>query len=57
MDATCSAGQFFSEMKRISGWQGIAVGTLCQRVQRSAYPDRYAKQVPLATNVCRAGGL
>ncbi|OAQ98882.1 hypothetical protein LLEC1_05941 [Akanthomyces lecanii] len=57
MDAACSAGQFFAEMKRVSGWQTMAVGTLCQKVQRSAYPDRYAKQVGLATNVCKAGGL
>ncbi|KAJ3472019.1 hypothetical protein NLG97_g11359 [Lecanicillium saksenae] len=57
MDAACSAGQFYSEMKKVKGWQSMAVGTLCQKVQRSAYPDRYAKQVGLATNVCKAGGL
>lgn len=57
MDADCSAGQFFDEMKRVKGWKNIAVGTLCQKVQRSAYPDRYAKQVGLATKVCKAGGL
>ncbi|KAK2612677.1 hypothetical protein QQS21_001294 [Conoideocrella luteorostrata] len=57
MDAACSAGQFFTEMKRIKGWQNIAVGTLCQKVQRSAYPDRYNKFVPTAQKVCKAGGL
>lgn len=57
MDAACSAGQFFAEMKRVKGWQTMAVGTLCQRVQRSAYPDRYNKFVPTATKVCKAGGL
>jgi len=49
MEAGCSAGQFFAEMKRVKGWQTMAVGTLCQKVQRSAYPDRYAKQVGTAT--------
>lgn len=57
MSPAGSAGQFFAEMKKISGWRTMAVGTLCQKVQRSAYPDRYAKQVGLATNVCKAGGL
>lgn len=57
MGAACSAGQFFTEMKRVSGWKTMAVGTLCQKVQRSAFPDRYAKQVSLATKVCKAGGL
>jgi hypothetical protein len=57
MDAACSAGQFYSEMKRVNGWQSMAIGTLCQKVERSAYPDRYTKQVGLATAVCKAGGL
>ncbi|KAM0461522.1 hypothetical protein ACHAPV_004228 [Trichoderma viride] len=57
MDAACSASQFYAEMKKISGWQNMAIGTLCQKIERSAYPDRYAKQVGLATNVCKAGGL
>jgi hypothetical protein len=57
MDAACSASQFFAEMKRIKGWETMAIGTLCQKIQRSAFPDRYAKQVGLATNVCKAGGL
>jgi hypothetical protein len=57
MDAACSASQFISEMKKVSGWKTMAVGTLCQKVQRSAYPDRYFKLVGLATQVCKAGGL
>lgn len=57
MDAGCSAGQFYKEMKRVSGWKTMAVGTLCQKVQRSAYPDRYAKQVGAAKKICKAGGL
>lgn len=57
MDAGCSAGLFLEAMRKIKGWERMAIGTLCQKVQRAAYPDRYAKQVGLATNVCKAGGL
>lgn len=57
MDAACSAGQFYAEMKRVKNWQNMDVGTLCQKVQRSGYPDRYGKHVAEATQLCRAGGL
>lgn len=57
MNAACSTGQFFNEMKKIKDWQTMSIGTLCQKIQRTAYPDRYAKQVGLATNICKAGGL
>ena len=57
MDPARSAAQFFAKMKKISGWQSMAVGTLCQKVQVSAYPDRYAAQVSKATSICAAGGL
>ncbi|KAL6897590.1 hypothetical protein GGI43DRAFT_409438, partial [Trichoderma evansii] len=57
MDASCSAGQFFSEMKEVNGWQSMNIGTLCQKIQRAASPGHYAKQVNLATSICNAGGL
>nr|8B2H_A Chain A, SH3b domain-containing protein [Thermothielavioides terrestris] len=57
MDPARSAAQFFAKMKGIKGWQSMAVGTLCQKVQGSAYPDRYAKRVSEATKICQAGGL
>nr|WJZ50372.1 GH184 muramidase [Chaetomium sp. ZY369] len=57
MDPARSAAQFFTEMKRISGWKTMDVGTLCQKVQRSAYPDRYGKQVDKAGKICAAGGM
>lgn len=56
MDPARSAGQFFSVMKGISGWQTMDVGTLCQKVQKSAYPDRYSERVGAATSICSAGG-
>lgn len=57
MDAAGSARQFFAVMKGIPGWQTMDVGTLCQKVQRSAYPTRYGQQVGTATKICAAGGL
>ncbi|KAL2255766.1 hypothetical protein VTK26DRAFT_2740 [Humicola hyalothermophila] len=57
MDPARSAGQFFKKMKGIKGWQKIAPGKLAQKVQVSAYPDRYAKRVSEATKICKAGGL
>ncbi|KXX76319.1 Uncharacterized protein YraI [Madurella mycetomatis] len=57
MDPARSAGQFFAKMKKVKGWKTMAVGKLCQKVQVSAYPDRYAKQVSKAAKICAAGGL
>ena len=56
MDAAKSAAQFFAIMKKISGWKTMDVGTLCQKVQRSAYPTAYNKQVGIARDICTAGG-
>ncbi|KAF3384370.1 hypothetical protein F1880_002065 [Penicillium rolfsii] len=57
MDATKSAAQFFKNMKNISGWKSMAVGALCQEVQGSAYPSRYAERVAEAESICNAGGI
>nr|WJZ50371.1 GH184 muramidase [Aspergillus niveus] len=57
MDPARSAAQFFAKMKNISGWKTMDVGKLCQKVQVSAYPDRYAERVPAAEKICSAGGL
>jgi hypothetical protein len=40
MSPAASAGQFLSKMVGITGWQTMDVGTLCQKVQVSAYPTR-----------------
>lgn len=57
MNAGCSAGQFFRNMKAIKGWQTMDIGILCQRVQRSAYPDRYRTNTAKAAKICAAGGM
>ncbi|CAI7641091.1 unnamed protein product [Penicillium glandicola] len=57
MDAAKSAAQFFKGMKNVSGWKTMDVGKLCQKVQGSAYPSRYAERVADAKKICVAGGL
>ncbi|CAI7627546.1 hypothetical protein PCG10_002717 [Penicillium crustosum] len=57
MDAAKSAAQFFKGMKNVSGWKTMEVGKLCQKVQGSAYPSRYAERLAEAKKICVAGGL
>ncbi|KAL2151472.1 hypothetical protein VTH82DRAFT_6570 [Thermothelomyces myriococcoides] len=57
MDPARSAAQFLAKMKSISGWQTMDVGQLCQKVQVSAYPERYGQRVPEATEICEAAGM
>jgi hypothetical protein len=57
MDPSGSAKLFLDKMVGVSGWKTMAVGTLCQKVQVSAYPDRYAERVAEAKKICSAGGL
>ncbi|KAL2842549.1 hypothetical protein BJY01DRAFT_264478 [Aspergillus pseudoustus] len=57
MDPAGGAEMFLDKMVGISGWKTMDVGVLCQKVQVSAYPDRYAERVPEAKKICAAGGL
>ncbi|OAQ63650.1 NLP/P60 protein [Pochonia chlamydosporia 170] len=57
MGAACSASQFFKGMTAVSGWETMDVATLCQKVQRSAFPDAYKKWVGTATDACAAAGV
>ncbi|KAL2186096.1 hypothetical protein L209DRAFT_754660 [Thermothelomyces heterothallicus CBS 203.75] len=57
MDPARSAAQFLAKMKKVSGWQTMDVGKLCQKVQASAVPDAYGKRVAEATEICEAGGM
>ena len=57
MDPKKSAHMFFQKMKGISGWKNMEVGKLCQAVQISEHPDRYASRVPKAKKICKAAGM
>lgn len=62
MTPAISAGKFYTALIQVSGWRKMALTDAAQKVQRSAYPDAYAKHEPLATAVVNAlaagaGGL
>ncbi|KAF9431754.1 hypothetical protein BGZ76_011740 [Entomortierella beljakovae] len=52
MEPASSAGLFYKALKRVSGWKSMSIGTAAQRVQRSAYPSRYAKRASQAVSIC-----
>jgi hypothetical protein len=43
MDPRYSAMKFYNDLKRVGGWESLPVTVAAQRVQRSAFPDHYAK--------------
>lgn len=43
-----AAGAFYDALVAIPDWQSLPPGQAAQEVQRSAYPDRYAEDVPTA---------
>lgn len=51
MDPAYAARKFYERLLAVSGWQSMPLTVAAQRVQRSAYPDAYAKHEPLATAV------
>lgn len=61
MDPAKSAHLFFKGLKTIKGWKKAKtdkeIGNLCQKVQGSAYPDRYRKVVDDAAEICKVGKI
>lgn len=54
MNPTYAATQFFTRLQNVPGWSALPVTVAAQTVQVSAYPDAYAKHVPLATQATDA---
>ncbi|KAF8982362.1 hypothetical protein BGZ46_001404 [Entomortierella lignicola] len=52
MDPASSAGLFYKALKGVKGWASLPIGTAAQRVQRSAYPTRYAARASQAVSIC-----
>ena len=48
MDPAQSAAKFYNKLRRISGWEDLSVARAAQAVQRSAFPDAYAKHTAKA---------
>ena len=57
MDPAQSTAMFLAAMKLVPGWQTMAIDALDQAVQHAAAGNLYAKRVPLATQICAAGGF
>ncbi|MBT2409369.1 C40 family peptidase [Streptomyces sp. ISL-12] len=53
-DPVYASTQFYNALLKVSGWQQMTVTQAAQAVQRSAYPDAYAKWEPLATALQQA---
>ncbi|SDZ28241.1 hypothetical protein SAMN05444365_10924 [Micromonospora pattaloongensis] len=49
-----AAQQFYRELLKVPGWEQLSLTVAAQRVQKSAFPDAYAKHEPRATAVVDA---
>ncbi len=56
MDPVHAAAEFYAALRGVPGWESLTVGQAAQVVQKSAYPDAYAKWEPLATALQTAIG-
>ncbi|WP_143105401.1 hypothetical protein [Pseudonocardia ammonioxydans] len=62
MNPGYSASKFFQALRGVRGWERMPVTVAAQRVQRSAFPNAYAKWVGLASRLAsqvgfKAGGV
>lgn len=61
MSPAKSAHLLLKGMRAVKDWRKAKtnkeIGRLCQKVQRSAYPDRYRKVVNDAAKICKIGGI
>jgi murein DD-endopeptidase MepM/ murein hydrolase activator NlpD len=51
MNPEYAAGKFYAKLLLVEGWQSLPLTVAAQRVQRSAYPDAYAKHEPFAAQI------
>ncbi|WP_455432522.1 C40 family peptidase [Streptomyces yangpuensis] len=54
MDPVYSSGKFYDGLVKIRDWEQMPVTVAAQKVQRSAFPDAYAKHDSLATALQQA---
>jgi murein DD-endopeptidase MepM/ murein hydrolase activator NlpD len=50
-DPKYAARKFYQKLVKVRGWESMPLTMAAQRVQRSAYPDAYAKHEPTATEI------
>lgn len=51
LDPVRAADDFFAAMNKVPNWQLMDPGAVAQKVQRSAFPSRYAERMPEARNI------
>jgi hypothetical protein len=54
MTPEISAKKFYNALKRVSDWEEMSITRAAQRVQKSAYPDAYAKHEKRARQIVDA---
>lgn len=54
MDPAKAARKFYTALKAVPGWEQLPLTVAAQRVQRSAYPNAYAKHEPRAAQLVNA---
>ncbi|WP_268221041.1 NlpC/P60 family protein [Streptomyces sp. EMB24] len=56
LDPVHASTRFYEGLKKVSGWQSLSIAQAAQAVQKSGFPDAYAKWEPLATALQKAIG-
>jgi hypothetical protein len=51
LDPTYAATQFYRHLLAVPGWQQLPLTQAAQAVQRSAFPNAYAAQEPVARQI------
>ncbi|MGW4031671.1 C40 family peptidase [Streptomyces sp. NPDC004838] len=54
LDPVHASSTFYSALRRVPGWESMTVTQAAQAVQKSGYPDAYAKWEPLASALQKA---
>ncbi|MGW4218424.1 C40 family peptidase [Streptomyces bacillaris] len=54
LDPVYASTKFYSALKSLKNWESMPVTVAAQKVQKSAFPDAYAKHEPLATALQQA---
>ena len=54
MDPRYAAGKFFDTLVTVPGWQQLPLTIAAQKVQRSAFPNAYARWEPIAGEILAA---
>jgi murein DD-endopeptidase MepM/ murein hydrolase activator NlpD len=54
MDPVYASRKFYEALAKVGGWQQMSLTQAAQKVQKSAFPNAYAKHEPAATKVVNA---